>query len=578
MNRLSKLSAVFCLSWCLMAESMAVETVQINFRDADIRSVIESVAEITGKSFVLDPRVKGKVTIISPQPIDADLLYQAILSAIQVQGFQAVEDGAVTRIIPFTQSFNFAGGNGDNTLETEIIKIKHVQAATLVPVLKPLLSNGARLLAFAQSNYLVISDIRSNVTAVKRLITQMDDPDQTAVEVINLKYISAGEAVHIAGQLKQLQKQDLSLVEDGLNNRIIVSGPGIARTTFKNMLKLLDLPSTKKGSVEVIYLDYSRAAEIKPIIDGMLGSDVFLRLAGESVGDGKSKATTNYTIEIDELNNALVMAAPSAVIREIRSVVTKLDIARPQVLIEAVIAELSESQARNLSSQLVITGRDRGGYLTNFDGVLSGLLGSALGGSGSGDLNSTSIASALPNTVIGVVGDFDRENKRGIGLLVQALKTDGRTKILSTPSVITLDNEEATLSVGEQVPFPSGSYASTNNSNSVNPFTTVNREDVGVMLKVKPQISKGNAVRLEIEQESSKVKAGSADSQFGATTTKSTMQTNVMIQDGELLILGGLIEGQTDNSASKVPFLGDIPIIGNLFKSCLLYTSDAADE
>lgn len=562
-HRLSELGVVFFLSWCLAAEGMAAETVQINFRDADIRSVIESVAEITGKSFVLDPRVKGKVTIISPQPIDSDLLYQAILSAIQVQGFQAVEDGAVTRIIPFTQSFNFAGGNGDNTLETEIIKVKYVQAATLVPVLKPLLSNGARLLAFAQSNYLVISDIRSNVDEVKRILRKLDDPDQTAVEVINLNYISAGEAVHIAGQLKQLQKQDLSLVEDGLNNRIIVSGPGIARTTFKNMLKLLDLPSTKKGSVEVIYLDYSRAAEIKPIIDGMLGSDVFLRLAGESVGDGKSKAATNYTIEIDELNNALVMAAPSAVIREIRSVVAKLDIARPQVLIEAVIAELSEGQARNLSSQLVITGRDRGGYLTNFDGVLSGLLGSALGGGGSDN----AIASALPKSVIGVVGDFDRENNRGIGLLVQALKTDGRTKILSTPSVITLDNEEANLSVGEQVPFPSGSYASTNNSNSINPFTTVNREDVGVMLKVKPQISKGNAVRLEIEQESSKVKAGSADSQFGATTTKSTMQTNVMIQDGELLILGGLIEGQTDNSASKVPFLGDIPIIGNLFKS-----------
>ena len=567
MNHLSKLGAVFCLSWCLMAESMAAETVQINFRDADIRSVIESVAEITGKSFVLDPRVKGKVTIISPQPIDSDLLYQAILSAIQVQGFQAVEDGAVTRIIPFTQSFNFAGGNGDNTLETEIIKIKHVQAATLVPVLKPLLSNGSRLLAFPQNNYLVISDIRSNVIAVKRLISQMDDPDQTAIEVIDLKHISAGEAVHIAGQLKQLQKQELSLVEDGLNNRIILSGPGIARRTFKNMLKLLDLPSTKKGSVEVIYLDYSRAAEIKPIIDGMLSSDVFLRLAGESVGDGKSKASSSYKIEIDELNNALVMAAPSAVIREIKRVVTKLDIARPQVLIEAVIAELSESQARNLSSQLVITGRDRGGYLTNFDGVLSGLLGTAFGAGSATSVNSTQIASALPKTVIGVVGDFDPEKKRGIGLLVQALKTDGRTKILSTPSVITLDNEEATLSVGEQVPFPSGSYASTNNSNSVNPFTTVNREDVGVMLKVKPQISKGNAVRLEIEQESSKVKAGSTDSQFGATTTKSTMQTNVMIQDGELLILGGLIEGQTDNSASKVPFLGDIPIIGNLFKS-----------
>ena len=563
MNSLGKLGAAFCLTLSLTAEVLAAETVQINFRDADIRSVIESVAEITGKSFVLDPRVKGKVTIISPGPIDASLLYEAILSSIQVQGFQAVEDGAVTRIIPFTQAFNFAGGDGDNTLETEIIKINHVQAATLVPVIKPLLSNGARLLAFAQSNFLIVSDIRSNVKAVKRIIAKMDDPDQTAVEVINLKYIAAGEAVHIAGQLKQLQKQELSLVEDGLNNRVIVSGPSMARTAFRNMLKLLDLPSTKKGNVEVIYLDYSRASEIKPIIDGMLGSDIFLRLAGESVGDGKSE--TNYKVEIDELNNALVIAAPSAVIREIQSVVAKLDRARPQVLIEAVIAELSEEQARDVSAQLVITGKNRGGYITNFDGVLAGLLGTAF--SGGESAGAAQIAGSLPQSVIGVVGDFDSKTNRGMGLLVQAIKKDGRNKLLSTPSVITLDNEEASLTVGEQVPFPTGSYANSNNSNSVNPFTTVNREDVGVMLKVKPQISKGNAVRLEIEQESSAVKTGTADSQLGATTTKSTIQTNVMIQDGELLVLGGLIEGTTGESESKVPFLGDIPILGNLFKS-----------
>ena len=539
----------------------ADETVQINFRDADIRSVIESLAEITGKSFVLDPRVKGKVTIISPGPIDANLLYQAILSSLQVQGFQAVEDGAVTRIIPFTQAFQFAGGDGDNRLVTEIVKVRHVQAATLVPIIKPLLSNGARLLAFAGSNYLVMSDIRSNITAANRVIKQMDDPDQTAVEVINLDFISAGEAVHIAGQLKQLQKQELSLVEDGLNNRVIVSGPGIARTAFKNMLKLLDLPSTKKGSVEVIYLDYSRASEIKPIIDGMLSSDVFLRLAGESTGD--KKTTTNYKIEIDELNNALVMAAPSAVIREIKNVVDKLDRARPQVLIEAVIAELSESQAKNLSSQLAITGQDEGAYLTTFDGVLATLLGSIADG------DSSTVTNSLPSlapSVIGMAGDFDQETGRGIGLLVQALKSDGRSKILSTPSVITLDNEEAVLTSGEEVPFPTGSYANTNNTNSVNPFTTVNREEVGVMLKVKPQISKGDAVRLEIEQESSAVKSGTANSLLGATTTKSTIQTNVMIQDGELLILGGLIEGTSGDNAEKVPLLGDIPILGSLFR------------
>ncbi len=558
---LGNLGGALVLVLSLIAEASAQEQVRINFRDADIRSVIESVAEITGKSFVLDPRVKGKVTIIAPQAIDSSLLYSAVLSAIQVQGFQAVEDGAVTRIVPFNQSFSFAGGIGDNKLETQVLKIKYVQASTLVPVLKPMLSNGARLMAFAQSNYLVVSDIRSNLNRLKALIKEMDDPDHSMVEVINLDHISAAEAVHIAGQLKQLQKQDLSLVEDGLNNRVIISGPGIARSAFKNMLKSLDIPSTKKGGVEVIYLDYSRAVEIKPIIDGMLKSDVFLRLAGESTGDKKSR--TSYQIEIDELNNALIIAASSAVIREVKNVVSKLDRSRPQVLIEAVIAELSEDQAKEISANLVYTSKNRGGYLTNFDGLLSTLLGAGLGDPSDADVKKA--LGQLPQSTLGVAGDFDGVTGKGMGVLIQALKTDGSTNILSTPSVVTLDNEEATLSVGEEVPFVTGSFSSISNNNSnSNPFTTVNREEVGVMLKVKPQISKGNAVRLEIEQESSKVKSGEPGLQ---TTSKSTMQTNVMIQDGELLILGGLIEDQSDNTASKVPLLGDIPLLGRLFKS-----------
>jgi general secretion pathway protein D len=558
---LGNLGGALVLVLSLIAEASAQEQVRINFRDADIRSVIESVAEITGKSFVLDPRVKGKVTIIAPQAIDSSLLYSAVLSAIQVQGFQAVEDGAVTRIVPFNQSFSFAGGIGDNKLETQVLKIKYVQASTLVPVLKPMLSNGARLMAFAQSNYLVVSDIRSNLNRLKALIKEMDDPDHSMVEVINLDHISAAEAVHIAGQLKQLQKQDLSLVEDGLNNRVIVSGPGIARSAFKNMLKSLDIPSTKKGGVEVIYLDYSRAVEIKPIIDGMLKSDVFLRLAGESAGDKKSR--TSYQIEIDELNNALIIAASSAVIREVKNVVSKLDRSRPQVLIEAVIAELSEDQAKEISANLIYTSKNRGGYLTNFDGLLSTLLGAGLGDPSDADV--TTALGQLPQSTLGVAGDFDGVTGKGMGVLIQALKTDGSTNILSTPSVVTLDNEEATLSVGEEVPFVTGSFSSISNNNSnSNPFTTVNREEVGVMLKVKPQISKGNAVRLEIEQESSKVKSGEPGLQ---TTSKSTMQTNVMIQDGELLILGGLIEDQSDNTASKVPLLGDIPLLGRLFRS-----------
>lgn len=546
----------------LVAQASADELVRINFRDADIRSVIESVAEITGKSFVLDPRVKGKVTIISPEAIDASLLYQAVLSAIQVQGFQAIEDGVVTRIVPFNQAFNFAGGAGNNELITKVIQVDHVQVANLVPVLKPMMSSGARLQAFAQSNTLVVTDVQSNLVLLESVLKDLDDPELSAVEVISLEHISAGEAVHIAGQLKQLKNQELSLVEDGMNNRVIVSGPGAARRAFKTMLKTLDQPSTKKGSVEVIYLDYSRAAEMKPIVEGMLQSDIFLQLAGEAGAEGKSKS--NYQIQIDELSNALVVAAPTAVIREIKNVVTQLDRSRPQVLIEAVIAELSEDQAKRLSAQLAYTSKNRGGYLTKFDNLLTTLIGvGADGDVSSADATALGAALGTAATTIGVAGDFDPVTGKGIGVLIQALKTDGSTKILSTPSVVTLDNEEATLSVGEEVPFQTGSFTSSNNGSN-NPFTTINREEVGVKLKVKPQISKGDSVRLEIEQESSKVKSGEPGLQ---TTSKSTMQTNVLIQDGELLILGGLIEDQTNGTATKVPLLGDIPLLGHLFRS-----------
>jgi len=556
-TRIIRLLGALGIVLSMVAEAGAAEVVRINFRDADIRTVIESVAEITGKSFVLDPRVKGKVTIIAPEAIDSNLLYQAVLSAIQVQGFQAIEDGVVTRIVPFNQAFNFAGGAGNNKLMTKVIKIEHVQVATLVPVLKPVMSSGARLNAFAQSNSMVVTDVQSNIVLLESLIAELDDASLSAVEVITLEYISAGEAVYIAGQLKQLKKQELSLVEDGMNNRVIISGPSAARRVFKAMLKTLDQPSTKKGSVEVIYLDYSRAAEMKPIVEGMLKSDVFLQLAGEAVADKKAKNA--YQIQIDELNNALIVAAPTAVIREIKNVVTQLDRSRPQVLIEAVIAELSEDQAQELSSQLAYSSKNRGGYLTNFDGLLATLTGIGV----SGVEPTLDQLSGIPNKVLAVAGDFDSETGKGIGLLIQALKTDGSTKILSTPSVITLDNEEATLSVGEEVPFQTGSFTSSNNGSN-NPFTTINREEVGVKLKVKPQISKGNSVRLEIEQESSKVKSGVPGLQ---TTSKSTMQTNVLIQDGEMLILGGLIEDQTGGTATKVPLLGDIPLLGRLFRS-----------
>ncbi|MFW2421883.1 MAG: type II secretion system secretin GspD [Porticoccaceae bacterium] len=541
------------------------ESVKINFRDADVRSVIESVAELTGRSFVLDPRVKGKITIISPQPIEMSLLYQAVLSALQVQGFQAIEDGAVTRVVPFSQSFNYSGGSGGNQTETRLIKLNYVAASKMVSVLKPVLSRGALIQAFDDSNMLLVTDIVGSIDQAEKLLGEMDDPNAQAVEVINLTHISAGEALHIAGQLKQLQELNLSLVEDSLNNRVIVSGPTIARTAFKSMLASLDVASAKTGGVEVIYLDYSRAADIKPIIDGMLNSEMFLRLAGEAE---QNAGSSGYKIEIDESNNALIIAASTAVIGEIRRVVEQLDRSRPQVLIEAVIAELSEDQAKRLSVQLAYADQGHGGYLTKFDNLLSTVLGLGLDGDFSeSDVSDLGSLLGSESTSLAVGGSFDQDRGTGIGVLIQALKTDSLTKVLSTPSVVTLDNEEATLSIGQEVPFSTGQYTSSNNGAS-NPFQTFSREDVGIKLTVKPQISKGDAVRLSLQQESSKLLGTLASATAGnAVTSKSTINTNVLVQDGELLVIGGLIDDQFDRNESKVPLLGDLPVLGALFRS-----------
>jgi len=542
--------------------------VSINFRDAEISSLIESVSEITGRSFVLDPRVSGRVTIIAPQEIDADMLYEAFLSAIQVQGFQAVEDGAVTRIVPLTQAFGMLAGGG-NELETRLFKVETVDATELTTVLRPLLSATARMQAFAQRNYIIVTDISANVAALAPIIAELDDPANSEIEVINLEHIAAAEAVHIVSQLQHLRDQGLSVVEDTRYNRLIVSGPRLTRTIFRNMVLSLDVASTRNAGVEVIHLDFAKAAQLKPVLDGLLASESFLQLAGQiQQSDSTDVRSQGYRVEIDEPNNALIVAAPPPVLLELRNIVRQLDLSRPQVLIEAVVAELSEEQAQRLSVQLAYAERNSGGYLSKFDNILSTLLGFA----GDGDVTDQELQ-VMGNLLGGVngglmaAGDFDSNRGRGFGLLVQALKADGTTRVLSTPSIVTLDNETAKLSVGENVPFLTGSFTSAA-ADGNNPFQTITREDVGIKLTVLPQISQGSSVRLTLEQESSKLLGSGA--QLGTAdvvTSKSTISTNVIVQDGDLLILGGLIEGQSDQLQTRVPLLGDMPFLGKLFRS-----------
>lgn len=556
----------------ISALSFAQDQASINFRDADINTLIESVAEITGRSFVVDPRVRGNVTIIAPNTIDADMLYQAFLSALQVQGFQAVEDGAIVRIVPFNQAFGVMGG-GNNEIETRLIKVEYVDAQGLAPVIRQVISTNARIQAFAESNYLVVSDIRSNVEEVVRMITEMDQPSEAEIEVINLENISAGEAVYIVEELQQIQEQGLSIVEDTLNNRVIISGPSSLRTAFRNMLRSLDIPNERESGVAVINLNYARALSLKPILDSMMQSETFLMSAGESDGGDSSTSQGNYRVEVDESNNALVIAASPSVLREIRAVIAQLDVRKPQVLIEAVIAEVSQDQAQRLSAQLVYADQQAGGYLTQFDNLLATII-----GVGSGELASNSdAATAALNSVQGAViggGDFDSADGSGFGLLIQALETDTSTRVLSTPSIVTLDNEEGYIAVGTEVPFITGSFTSSNN-NASNPFQTIDRETVGIELTVTPQVSEGTLVRLSIQQKSSSLLAtpaqlGTAD----VVTAEREITTNVLVEDGQFLILGGLMDDQYENVESRVPFLGSMPLLGPLFRS----TSNGDDQ
>ncbi len=552
----------------LSAYSVAQEQASINFRDADINTLIESVAEITGRSFVVDPRVRGNVTIIAPNTIDADMLYQAFLSALQVQGFQAVDDGAIVRIVPFNQAFGVLVG-GDNEIETRLIKVEYVDAQGLAPVIRQVISTNARIQAFAESNYLVVSDIRSNVEEVVRMIDQMDQPSEAEIEVINFEYISAGEAVHIVEELQQIQEQGLSIVEDSLNNRVIISGPGPLRAAFRNMLRTLDVPTERESGVEVIHLSYANALKLKPILDSMMQSETFLMSAGESE-DGDATGQGSYRVEVDESNNSLVIAASPSVLRELRQVIYQLDIRKPQVLIEAVIAEVSQDQAQRLSAQLIYADQQAGGYLTRFDNLLATIV-----GVGGGDIGSANTVNAAIGTISapavqgGVIGggDFDANDGTGFGLLIQALETDTSTRVLSTPSIVTLDNEEGYISVGNEVPFLTGSFTSANNGAN-NPFQTIERNTVGIELTVTPQVSEGTLVKLNIQQKSSSLLQSSADlGTADVVTAEREITTNVLVEDGEFLVLGGLRDEQFEDSESRVPFLGSMPLLGPLFRS-----------
>ncbi|MDS4069934.1 MAG: type II secretion system secretin GspD, partial [Candidatus Competibacter sp.] len=545
--------------------------------------------------FIVDPRVKGRVTIISSKPMDEKELYEVFLAVLGVHGFAAVPGGNAIKIVPAAgakqesiPTVDLRKGAEPDQIVTRVIQVQNVSAAQIVPILRPLIPPQGHLAAYTPTNVLIISDSAANVERIASIISRIDLASNEEVEIVPLRHATATEIVRVLAALEQGKaKADPAaavgtpprMVADERTNTILLSGDRVSRLRLRTLITHLDTPVDSGGNTQVVYLRYAKAKDLMTVLQG-----VSKNLSGEVArnapvlgapqpgappgGSSSSSVASLVDIQADEATNSLVITAPPELIRSLRSVIAQLDVRRAQVLVEAVIAEISAEKTAELGVQWVADANGAIGFtnLGTETSSLANIIGLAVQAD-QGDLTALS-AARIPQGMQMAVGDFSGNNR--FGALISALAKDADTNVLSTPTVVTLDNEEAEIIVGQNVPFVTGNYttATSGNTNTSvgNPFQTIQRDDVGIKLKVKPQINEGNAVKLEISQEVSAVVPSANAATQGPTTTKRSIKTKVLVENGQVLVLGGLIDDKLDESALKVPLLGDVPLLGNLFR------------
>jgi len=554
--------------------------VTLNFQDVEIATVVASVAKITGRTFVIDPRVKGKVTIIAARDVPEKAVYPIFLAILQVHDFAAVEDGEVIKIIPVEQAKHDGWSllladeseTPADSIVTALIALQHVAADKIIAVLRPLLSPKCYLAAQPDSNMLIISDRVGNIARLQQLVSQLDRDRSGEIEAIKLQYAGANDVVKVlTGLNSQAVKtpgdsSSLKLIADERTNSVIISGGEGERLQAKALIAHLDTPIEAEGDTQVVFLKYAKAKDLTPILTKV--EPAKSASPGQAAVPASAAKGLDFSIQADEATNALIITAPPTTMKSLQSVIRTLDIRRPQVQIEAVIAEIVTGVGAELGVQWRATdvgSADDKGLMggTNFAGsanpginALSASLGSfaSLSGLNIGYLKGT--ATILGSQVL------------NLGALVSALASDGNSNILSTPSLVTMDNEEAEIVVGENIPMATGSYTGVGGTSTTvqNPFTTYERKDVGLKLKVIPQINEGDTIRLDIDQEVSNLSTSGNTSTIGLQSTSTrSIKTNVMVDDGHILVLGGLISDDIQESVQKVPLLGDIPFLGWLF-------------
>lgn len=572
------------------AANGTAEKITPNFKNADLAQIAESVSAVTGKNFVFDPRVHAEVTMFSSKPLDPQAFYQAFLSILQVYGFIAVPAGDIIKILPDANARQFASidlpdhidPNSDEIV-TQVIDVKNVGAAQLVPILRPMMPQYAHLAAYPSSNIIVLSDRASNVSRMVQIIRRIDKVGDQDVEVVSLENASSNETARLVNSLYQQAAaaeggggMPVKVVADDRSNSVVISGDQSQRLRLRALIAHLDTPLKRTGNTRVRYLRFANAEKIAPKLKEQITGIAQATAGGGGGGTAQatpqSQAEKNALVWADPETNALIITAPPDLMSAIMEIIDKIDIRRAQVLVESVIAEVNMDKTSDLGVNWVL-GSNNGtvpiaGFIEPTGG--SSLVDLAQTAEGIASGSSSTSTSSLTGTTLGI----GRISSNGLSFaaVLKALSGDANTNIVATPSAVTLDNQEAELKVAQEVPIITGSYAATGSttttsSSSVNPFQTVQRQEVGTILKVTPQIaSEGNSVVLKISVESSSVAATSVSS-VDITTNKRTVSTNVLIEDGGIVVLGGLISDTVTRSEQRIPVLGSIPVLGNLFKT-----------
>jgi len=537
-------------------------TITPNYKDADIRQIIEAVGEVTGRNFVIDPRVTAKVTMLSTTPMSPDAFYEAFLSILAVYGFVAVPSGDVIKILPDANARQMpgwetmAGGQRPDDIVTQVVPVRNVAAAQLVPILRPLIPQYGHLAAHPASNLLIISDRAANVDRVLRIIRRIDQESDEDYEVIRLEHASAAETVRVVTALQQGARAagggpTTTVVADERTNSVLISGDKSERLRIRTLVTHLDTPLEQGGDTRVRYLRYASAEELATKLDAQ-----YSIAAGAQANGG----VVDVTIWADEQTNALVITAPPKTMRSMMSVIDRLDIRRAQVLIETIIVEVGVDKAAEFGITWAVLDESTAVGATTFPIVPGGVtdLISAAG-------TPEGAAAAVQPGITGAVGRLS-DTGLSFAAVIRALQSDADNNIMATPTLVTMDNEEAQIQVGQEVPFVTGSFTTpVAGGATVNPFTTVEREQVGLTLKITPQINEGDAVLLKIDQEISTLT--DSTQAVDLITNNRTITTSVIVEDGGTLVIGGLIQDDVRESEQRVPLLGSIPLLGVLFRA-----------